>query len=99
MSEGPQSKGGQLDRSERKIISLMTASHGMVRGVNLGDAVCFKGIPYAEAPFGENRMRPSERALRSLADSDFSLIPSASSEAQIDNPAISSIENLKADLS
>lgn len=29
MSEGPQSKGSQLDRSERKIISLMTASHGI----------------------------------------------------------------------
>ena len=29
MSESPQAQGGQLDRSERKIISLMTASHGI----------------------------------------------------------------------
>ncbi|WP_460726665.1 carboxylesterase/lipase family protein [Nocardia heshunensis] len=40
----------------------VTVQQGTVRGVQHGDLLTFRGIPYAAPPFGENRMRPPRPA-------------------------------------
>jgi para-nitrobenzyl esterase len=42
---------------------VVTVAGGVLEGHSSGGVASFLGVPYAAAPFGENRMRPPQRAL------------------------------------